>query len=56
VIDRLPCTIKLLKATKGSRPFYDFEEYARLVDDAKTDWRAYLIVRLGGEAGLGLER
>jgi integrase len=54
VIDRVPCTIRLLKVPKGNPPFYDFEQYARLVEQAKTDWRAHLIVLLGGVAGLRL--
>jgi hypothetical protein len=31
VIDRIPCTIRLLKTTPGSIDFYDFEEYERMV-------------------------
>jgi hypothetical protein len=53
VIDRHPCTIRLLPIHKGSARFHDFEAFERLVDAAKsTDARAYLIVLLGGEAGL----
>jgi integrase len=53
VIDRMPCTIRLLRVPKTSMGFYDFDEYARLVDAAKTlDPVSYLIVVLGGEAGL----
>jgi integrase len=53
VIDRMPCTIKLLRATKGPAEFYDFEEYQRLAAAAREiDPRTYLIVLLGGEAGL----
>jgi len=54
-IERMPCTIKLLPVPKGSTSFYDFEAYERLVAAGKsTDVRAYLIVLLGGEAGLRL--
>lgn len=53
VIERMPCTIRLLPIPRGSAGFYDFDEYERLVDAAKsTDPNAYLIVLLGGEAGL----
>ena len=53
VIERMPCTIRLLPIPKGSAGFYDFGEYERLVTAAKAmDRSAYLIVLLGGEAGL----
>ena len=53
VIDRMPCTVRLLKAPEGAVDFYDFDEYERLVDAALADDRsAYLVVLLGGEAGL----
>jgi integrase len=54
VIERMPCTIKLLRVERGSAAsFYDFVEYERLVEAAqKLDWRTHLIVLLGGEAGL----
>ena len=52
-IQRMPCTIRLLPIPKGSAGFYDFDEYERLVAAAKaTERNAYLIVLLGGEAGL----
>jgi integrase len=53
VIDRMPCTIRVLPIPKASMGFYDFDEYERLVAAAKgADRNAYLIVLLGGEAGL----
>ena len=53
VIDRLPCTIHLLKVPKPSASFHDFEIYERLVAGARaTGPNASLIVLLGGEAGL----
>jgi integrase len=53
VIDRVPGAVKLLPIPKPSAGFYDFEEYERLVDAMKaTDPNGYLIVLLGGEAGL----
>ena len=35
VIERMPCTIKLLKVSKRAVSFYDFDEYERLVEAAK---------------------
>jgi hypothetical protein len=53
VIDRMPCSVKLLPVPKGSTAFYDFDEYERLVDGARVlDPRTLLIVLLGGAAGL----
>ena len=52
VIERVPCSIKLLKAPKTTASFHDFEEYERLVAAARTDVQAHLVVLLGGEAGL----
>ncbi len=55
VIDRMPCTIKLLAVPKGSTRFYDFDDFERVVAAAKVmDARAYLLVLLSGEAGLRL--
>ena len=53
VIERMPCSIKLLPIVKPSATFHDFEDYERLVCVAQRSGRtAYLIVLLGGEAGL----
>jgi integrase len=53
VIERMPCTIRLLPIPKGSAGFYDFDEYERLVGAAQLiDRNSYLIALLGGEAGL----
>lgn len=54
VIDRMPCTIRLLPMAHPSEaPFHDFDEYERLIVAARDlDWRAHLIVLLGGDAGL----
>ncbi len=55
VIERMPCTIKLLPVSKRATRFYDFGEFERLVVAAKAmDARAYLLVLLSGEAGLRL--
>jgi integrase len=52
-IDRMPCTIRLLPIPKPSAGFYDFDEYDRLVEAAKSaDPNAHMIVLLGGDAGL----
>jgi integrase len=53
VIGRMPCSVKLLPVPKSSMAFYDFDEDEWLVIAAKgIDLVAYLIVLLGGEAGL----
>jgi len=52
VITRVPCAIKLLKTTKSAASFYDFDEYERLVEAARSDSQAYLVALIGGEAGL----
>jgi integrase len=53
VIERMPCTIRLLPIPRASAGFYDFDECERLIDGARAvDRNAQLIVLLGGEAGL----
>jgi integrase len=53
VIERMPCSIRLLPLPPPSAAFHDFDEFERLVQAAKKrDYDAYLIVLLGGEAGL----
>jgi integrase len=52
VIPRVPCSIKLLKAPKSEASFHDFDEFERLVDVARFEALALLVVLLGGEAGL----
>jgi len=53
LIERVPCTIRLLKTPKTSAQYHDFETYERLVEAAqRLDDRTALIVLLGGEAGL----
>jgi integrase len=53
VIDRLPPTIRLLKPGHTDMEFYEEEDFVRLVDGAAAiDERAYIVVLLGGEAGL----
>jgi integrase len=53
VIDRMPCTIRLLRTPKSAARFHDFDQYERLVETASAIDRATrLVVLLGGEAGL----
>lgn len=52
LIERMPCTIRLLPIPKPSAGFYDFDEYERLVGAARAEPNAYVIVLLGGDAGL----
>jgi integrase len=53
VIERMPCTIRLLKAPKTTMGFYDFDEYDRLVEAAQMlNPATYLVALLGGDAGL----
>jgi len=52
VIDRMPCIIRLLPIPKPSAGFYDFDDFEMLVAAAKSEPNAYVIVLLGGEAGL----
>ncbi|MGV3520490.1 MAG: tyrosine-type recombinase/integrase [Luteitalea sp.] len=53
VLERPACTIKLVKATRGTRSFYDFPDFERLVEAARRhDGMAHLAVLLGGQAGL----
>jgi integrase len=53
VLDRVPCSVRLLPTPKPNVPFHDFDAHSALVDSAtQLDWRAELIVLLGGDAGL----
>jgi integrase len=53
VIERVPCVIRLLRVTKGTAAFLDFDEYDRLTREAEVDGpQAHLITLLGGDAGL----
>ena len=52
VIERVPCVIKLLRTTKNTASFHDFDEYERLVETVDREQQAKLVVLLGGEAGL----
>jgi len=53
VIDEMPCTIRQVKMSPPVMSFHDFDAYEQLVKAAKIiDVNTYLIVLLGGEAGL----
>ena len=53
ILDRVPCTIRLLKVSKPSAAFHDFDTYEHLVESARVvGSNTALIVLLGGEAGL----
>jgi integrase len=54
-LEKLPCTVKLLKNPKKDMGYYDFDEYDRLLEMAARRGRdVYLMVLLGGDAGLRL--
>jgi integrase len=53
VITAMPCSFELLKVSNQKLTFYEFDEYARLVQAAdKIDLRTLVVVLLGGDAGL----
>lgn len=53
VIERVPCSVKLVPVPKAVTRFYDVAEYEQLVTAAaEIDPETYLIVLLGGQAGL----
>lgn len=55
VLPRMPVTIELLKVAPPIVGYYDFEQYARLLDAAtEIDARTLAVVLLGGDAGLRL--
>ena len=54
VIKQMPCAIKLQRVPKASTGFHDVEAFEALVDAARLDEQAHLVVLLGGEAGLRL--
>ncbi|GJM43205.1 MAG: hypothetical protein DHS20C21_00470 [Gemmatimonadota bacterium] len=53
LIEKMPCTIKLLKRPHIEMRFHDFQAYERLLEAAnQIDPRAHLVVLLAGQAGL----
>lgn len=55
VIERVPCAIRLFPIPKKSMAFHDFDDYEKLVQAAaRVDMNTYVLVLLGGDAGLRL--
>ena len=53
VIDKMPCSVQMLKVPPPTFAFYDYEEYARFVEAAGELEERYLVMALlGGDAGL----
>jgi integrase len=53
VLDKMPCSIRLVRVPRTDAAFHDFDDYERLLKAAQTiDPRSYVIALLGGEAGL----
>lgn len=53
VVSAMPCMIDMVSNPRTERPFYEREDYDRLVQAAeRIGWRAHLVVLLGGRAGL----
>jgi integrase len=53
VIEEVPCAIRQVRRQESEALFWDFAEFDRLVSAARdVDWRAEIVVLLGGEAGL----
>jgi integrase len=53
VLDRVPCSVRMLKVSGGLPRFYDFDDYKRLAETAgAVDARTHVVVLLGGDAGL----
>ena len=53
VMDRVPCTVRLLKVTSSVPGWYEILEYKRLVEASqKIDARIHIMVLLAGSAGM----
>jgi len=53
LIEAVPCDINVFETTESEPPFYDFDEYARLLAAAETiGTTTHLLALLGGDAGL----
>lgn len=53
VLDRMPCSIRLMRVARTDAAFHDFDAFEELLEAALViDRRSYLIALLGGEAGL----
>lgn len=52
-LPHMPCLVRLVKTTVGTPTFWDFEQYARLIEAARQiDSTALVAILLGGDAGL----
>jgi hypothetical protein len=50
VLDKLPCSIRMVRVARTDAAFHDFEAFERLLKAAEAiDPRSYLIALLGGE-------
>ena len=52
IIERVPCKIRLVKVSIPSTSFYDFQQFDRLIPEAKKEPLELLVDLLGAEAGL----
>lgn len=52
VLQTMPCRVRLLPTPKSAAHFHDFDAYEHLVEAAKVDASTYVVVLLGGDAGL----
>jgi integrase len=52
VIERVPCSIKMLRTPRTEASFYEFDQFERLIEASAREPQAHLVVLLGGEAGL----
>lgn len=53
VLEKVPCSIRLMRVPHADAAFHDFGAYERLLVAAQEiDHRSYMIALLGGEAGL----
>ncbi len=52
-LTHMTCVVRLLKTTVGSPTFWDFEQYARLIEAARQiDSTTLVAILLGGDAGI----
>ena len=49
VIERMPCTIRLLPVPKPTASFYDFDEFERLLEATNGDPQGRLVVLVVGD-------
>ena len=56
VMERIPCSIRMLPTTKSAASFHDFDEYERLVEAARSEPPTYLVVLLAARREYGAAR